>query len=96
MTGRLDGAGRLGARRPSRRDARPPADELGSGAEDGYAEQEHPDEGAVPEPASSARRGTTFAKATVRVDGWEQHRHRPVTLSQQGRQKHSVGLGPGS
>jgi len=57
-----------------------PRHDLRPDAEHRDAREQGTDQRAAPQAPPAARRVAAFAKPTVRVDGWEQHRHRTPTL----------------
>ncbi len=70
-TGRaLDRLGRAAAR----------AHELCADAQERDPREDRTDRGPTPEALPAPRRSPTLAKPLVRVDGWEEHRHRGVDL----------------
>ena len=90
VPGRCAAGDRGRARTAAGRDRRLPSDHLGTHAEERDPEEERPDERAAPQPTAATRRRTAVTKPTVRVDGWEQHRHRVLTLSQSERPNRAV------
>jgi len=82
--GRRPGRPSLGRRRTLGYATRfaPRAHKLGSCAEEHYTEEDGTYRSGTTKALPAPRRSPTRAKPLVRIDGWEQHRHRAWTLSQ--------------